>query len=114
MTYTTSGQDHLFLPSEIAVRDINQYVTSSNLTGVEIYKSLVAIGKYVMFTWIPSHIGIHGNTVVDGEAKNAWDDPVSNCSIPYTDIKPCIVKYILKRWQDSWDQQIHHIHRRMC
>ena len=74
---------------------------------MEIYKSLVAIGKYVMFTWIPSHIGIHGNTVVDGEAKNAWDDPVSNCSIPYTDIKPCIVKYILKRWQDSWDQQIH-------
>jgi hypothetical protein len=30
----------------------------------------------------------------------------SNCSIPYTDIKPFIVKYILKRWQDSWDQQI--------
>ena len=74
---------------------------------VEIYKSLVAIGKHVIFTWIPSHIGIHGNTVVDREAKNALDDPVSNCSIPYTDIKPFIVKYILKRWQDSWDQQIH-------
>jgi hypothetical protein len=74
---------------------------------VEIYKSLVAIGKHVIFTWIPSHIGIHGNTVVDQEAKNALDDPVSNCSIPYTDIKPFIVKYILKRWQDSWDQQIH-------
>jgi ribonuclease HI len=74
---------------------------------VEIYKSLVAIGKHVMFTWIPSHIGIHGNTVVDWEAKNALDDPVSNCSIPYTDIKPFIVEYILKRWQDSWDQQIH-------
>ena len=28
-------------------------------------------------------------------------------NIPYTDIKPFIVKYILKRWQDSWDQQIH-------
>jgi ribonuclease HI len=38
---------------------------------VEIYKSLVAIGKHVIFTWIPSHIGIHGNTVVDQEAKNA-------------------------------------------
>ena len=35
------------------------------------------------------------------------DDPVSNCSILYSDIKPFIVKYILKRWQDSWDQQIH-------
>ena len=74
---------------------------------VEIYKSLVAIGKHVIFTWIPSHIGIHGNTVVDREAKNALDDHVSNCSIPYTDIKPFIVKYILKRWQDRWDQQIH-------
>ena len=74
---------------------------------VEIYKSLVAIGKHVIFTWIPSHIGIHGNTVVDQEAKNALDDTVSNCYIPYTDIKAFIVKYILKRWQDSWDQQIH-------
>jgi ribonuclease HI len=47
---------------------------------VEIYKSLVAIGKHVIFTWIPSHIGIHGNTVVDREAKNVLDDLVSNCS----------------------------------
>ena len=70
-------------------------------------KTLVAICKHVIFTWIPSHIGIHGNTVVAREAKNALDDPVSNCSIPYTDIKPFIVKYILKCWQDSWDQQIH-------
>jgi hypothetical protein len=70
---------------------------------VEIYKSLVAIGKHVIFTWIPSHIGIHGNTVVDQEAKSALDDHVSNCSIPYTDFKPFIMKYILKRWQDSLD-----------
>ena len=73
---------------------------------VEIYKSLVAIGKHVIFTWIPSHIGIHGNTLVDQEAKDALDKPISNCSIPYTDFKPFIIKYILKRWQDSWDQQI--------
>jgi hypothetical protein len=85
-----------------------------NLKIVEIYKSLVAIGKHVIFTWIPSHIGIHGNTVLDKEAKNALDDPVSNCSIPYNDFKPLIMKYILKRWQGSWDQQIysklHEIH----
>jgi hypothetical protein len=74
---------------------------------LKFYESLVAIGKHVIFKWIPSHIGIHGNTVVDRKAKNALDDPVSNCSIPYSDFKPLIVKYILKRWQDSWDQQIH-------
>jgi hypothetical protein len=74
---------------------------------VELYKSLVIIDKHVIFTWISSHIGIHGNTVVDQEAKDALDDPISKCSIPYTDCKPFIVKYILKRWQDSRDQQIH-------
>jgi hypothetical protein len=68
---------------------------------VEIYKSLVAIGTHVIFTWIPSYIGIHENTVVHQVAKNALDDPVSNCSIRYTDFKPFIVIYILKRWQDS-------------
>ena len=29
------------------------------------------------------------------------------CSIPYTDFKPFIMKYISKNWQDSWDLQIH-------
>jgi len=35
------------------------------------------------------------------------DKYISSCSIPHTDFKPFIVKYILKCWQDSWDQQIH-------
>jgi hypothetical protein len=52
-------------------------------------------------------MGIHGNTVVDQESKDALDNPISNCSIPCTDFKPSIMNYILKRWQDSWDQQIH-------
>jgi hypothetical protein len=38
---------------------------------VEIYKRLVDIGKHVIFTWIPSHISIHENTVVDQEDKDA-------------------------------------------
>ena len=77
------------------------------LTMVEIYKSLLVVGKHVIFTWIPSHIGIHGYTVVVQEAKDVLDKPISNSSIPYSDLKPFIMKYILKCWQDSWDQQIH-------
>jgi hypothetical protein len=57
----------------------------------EIYKSRVTIGKHV----------------VDQEAKDAIDDPVSSYSIPYTDLKPFIMKHIVKRWQDNRDQQIH-------
>ena len=74
---------------------------------VEIYISLVAIDKHVIFTRISSHIGIHWKTVVDQEAKNALDDLVSNCCIPYTDFKPLIMKYIIKRWQEGWDQHIY-------
>ena len=59
----------------------------------EIYKSFVAIGKMSFFTWIPSQINIHGNTVFDQEAKDALDDPISNCSIPFSDLKPYIMKY---------------------
>jgi hypothetical protein len=33
------------------------------------------------------------------------DKEVNKCQ-GYTDFKPLIMKYILKRWQDSWDQQI--------
>jgi hypothetical protein len=43
-------------------------------------------------------------TVIDQEAKNALDDPVSNCSIPYTDFKPFIMKYILKHWHLKQDK----------
>ena len=41
----------------------NPFISPKKL--VEIYKSLVTIGKCVIFTCIPSHIGIHENTIVD-------------------------------------------------
>jgi hypothetical protein len=50
-------------------------------------------------------IGIHGSTIVDQEANDTWDVPISNCSIPFTDFKPFIMKYILKRWQDPEEGQ---------
>ena len=38
---------------------------------------------------------------------------ISNMKIPYTDLKPLINKFILKKWQKSWDDQtqnkLHHI-----
>ena len=34
-----------------------------------IWLRIVSIGKHVIFTLIPSHIGIHGNTVVYQEVN---------------------------------------------
>ena len=45
------------------------------------------------------------NTVVDQEAQDTLDS-ISNCSIPYTNFKPFIMKNILKQWQYLWDQEI--------
>ena len=45
-----------------------------NNTGIELY-------------WIPAHVGIQGNEMVAGIAKNATSDSVvHNCDIPYTDM----------------------------
>ena len=45
--------------------------------------------------------------------KKALQTHISNTKIPYTDLKPLINKFILKKWQNSWDDQtqnkLHHI-----
>ena len=68
----------------------------------------------IILTWIPSHTGIQGNERADrAEKKKALQTCISNTKIPYTDLKPLINKFILKKWQKSWDYQtqkkLHHI-----
>ena len=45
--------------------------------------------------------------------KKALQTRISNTKIPYTDLKPLINKFIIKKWQKSWDDQtkkkLHHI-----
>ena len=68
-------------------------------------RHLFLLGKEIIFLWVPSHIGIHGNTAVDEKAKGALNDPVSNVPIPHNDFKPSIRKYIFDRWQEHWNKQ---------
>ncbi|PJE78782.1 Ribonuclease H [invertebrate metagenome] len=57
--------------------------------------------KITLF-WIPSHVGIKGNELVDRQAKLALNLQQTNIKIPYTDFKPIISSAIQSKWQQRW------------
>ena len=56
--------------------------------------------------WIPSHIGVRGNERAYLAAKLALDLSPKTISIPYTDLKPIISKFLHTKWQQRWDMNI--------
>jgi hypothetical protein len=54
---------------------------------VKTYYLLTKQNEIVEFCWIPSHIGIHGNTKSDKAAKDALIYNIALFRIPYTDLK---------------------------
>ena len=57
--------------------------------------------------WVPSHVGIRGNTAADAAAKTALNDKVGRGvgEIPYSDLKSVINSYTVSEWQNSWNFQ---------
>ena len=61
--------------------------------------------KECVLCWIPSHIGIQGNEMVDKQVKTSLSlEPTFK--IPFSNFKPSINKYILEEWQTSWNNSI--------
>ena len=59
--------------------------------------------KSVCFCWVPAHVGIKGNELVDKEAKAACtNNSVDIPDIPHSDLYKTIKSYIWKKWQDRW------------
>ena len=57
----------------------------------------------IILCWTPNHIGVRGNERTDSAAKLALDLSLKAISIPYTDLKPIISKFLHKKWQQRWD-----------
>ena len=62
--------------------------------------------NYWYFIAIPGHIGVRGNERAYLAAKSALDLSPEAISIPYTDLKPIISKFLHKKWQQRWDMNI--------
>ena len=62
--------------------------------------------KKIVLCWIPSHIGIQGNEMVDKQAKTSLSLEPTSFKIPFSNFKPSINKYILEEWQTSWNNSI--------
>jgi hypothetical protein len=66
---------------------------------------LLSTGVCITFVWVPSHIGIAGNTAANATAKAAICLQISNSLIPYSDLKPLISSHLNNCWQQSWKQK---------
>lgn len=64
------------------------------------------LNRKITFVWVPSHIGIAGNTAADAIAKSAVNLQISNIQIPYTDFKPLVSNHANTCWQRSWNSNI--------
>ena len=62
--------------------------------------------KEIVLCWIPSHIGIQGNEMVDKQAKTSLSLEPTSFKIPLSNFKPSINKYILEEWHTSWNNSI--------
>ena len=74
------------------------------------YAWLVSEGKIVVLAWVPGHVGIWGNTIVDAAAKSALDDEIETErlpfeSLPWVDLRRKTSEYVQRQWQIAWNQE---------
>jgi hypothetical protein len=85
-------------------RDISRRLIAEVLSCIH---RLLLVGVELVFIWVPSHIGLAGNSAADIAAKAALLLPISNLALPHTDYSPLIETYVLSQWQDSWSLETH-------
>ena len=71
---------------------------------LELYTEMTREGTEIVFIWVPSRVGIRGNSAADSAAKDALDGDILVELIPFSDLKPRTNKYILELWQSEWDE----------
>ena len=66
---------------------------------------LIADRKDIVFVWVPSHVGIRGNSLADQAANRARTGPMYGHMICSQDLRPAVKRYCYNIWQSTWSEQ---------
>ncbi|GBN60340.1 hypothetical protein AVEN_83707-1 [Araneus ventricosus] len=67
---------------------------------LDLFEKLTSQGFTILFSWIPSHVGIDGIKEADMAAKSASLSTAS--TIPVNDLKKYIKQLLFFKWQGQW------------
>jgi ribonuclease HI len=93
----SNKQDFLIQSDSLSCFTAVEYRNLENPLVVEVLERVhqqLHVDRSITFVWVPSHIGIAGNTAVDAVAKAGVSFPISNAEIPHTDFKPLISSHV--------------------
>ena len=62
----------------------------------------VRLEKRVMFSWLPSHVGIRGNELADARANRSLSRRVKPTMVPYSDYRVNCATYAITKWSEIW------------
>ena len=66
---------------------------------------LLACGIEVVFMWVPSHVGLAGNSAADSAAKAAVLLPKSKLTVLHLNYSSHIRTRTLNEWHQSWNYE---------
>ncbi|XP_055943531.1 uncharacterized protein LOC129974449 [Argiope bruennichi] len=98
----------IYTDSMSALETLSHYHNRMHPTAIRILSLLRLLQNedfQIIFCWVPSHVGIHGNEMADSAAKSALS--YLNQGLPYNDIRRSFNNHIYSTWQNKWDLQIH-------
>ena len=63
---------------------------------LELHMELTRDVKEIVFSWVPGHVGIRGNSAADSAAKDALDGDISDELSPFWELETRVNKYLLQ------------------
>ena len=102
------GNYIIYSDSFSALSVLRNVSKTNNYVAHKIYQEMIKLPpNKLLFEWIPSHVGIHGNEKADKLAqKGTKVARVNNSPLPIQELKAKINQFIYKKWQQYWQASL--------